>query len=85
MILIVLFVAAAQQICGVEAFMYYTPFMLNQFGFKARSEILGITAMMGLSKTVTLFFVGCLLDTKGIGRRRMFCGLTSVCQFHYLY
>ncbi len=71
MILIVLFVAAAQQICGVEAFMYYTPFMLNQFGFKARSEILGITAMMGLSKTVTLFFVGCMLDTKGIGRRRM--------------
>ena len=71
MVTTVLCVAVAQQLSGVEAFMYYSPFLFKQVGFQTRSEILGLTAMMGFAKTVTLVFVACLLDTKGAGRRRM--------------
>jgi sugar porter (SP) family MFS transporter len=71
MLFTVIGAATAQQLSGVEAFMYYSPFLLQQVGFKRKSDILGLTAMMGLSKTITLLFAACLLDVKGAGRRRM--------------
>jgi len=71
MVITVLSVAVAQQFSGVEAFMYYSPFLFQQVGFETKGEILGLTAMMGFSKTVTVFLVAGLLDTNGVGRRRL--------------
>ena len=74
MLLVVCAVAVAQQLSGVEAFMYYTPFMLEDVGFSERSEILGMTAAMGIAKTATLVLVLRLLDRPALGRRRMLIG-----------
>ena len=69
MLLTVCSAALAQQLSGVEVLMYYTPFILEDIGFSSREQIFSLTALMGLAKTVTLFYVGCLLDAKGAGRR----------------
>ena len=62
MLATVCLVAVGQQLSGVEALMYYTPFMLQDVGFSSRQQILTLTALMGLAKTATLVFAACMLD-----------------------
>lgn len=69
MLVVVLVIAAAQQASGVEAFMYFTPIILESVGFTSQSAVLGITACMGVAKTVTLVATALMLDRKGVGRR----------------
>ena len=42
--------------------MYYTPFILRDVGFGSASDVLGITAAMGVVKTLTLAPVAWALD-----------------------
>ncbi len=70
-LIIVVGVAFYQQASGVEAFMYYTPFMLRNVGFETRNEILGFTALMGCLKTLVLIPTAVALDRSFAGRRRL--------------
>merc|ERR1712224_212319 len=45
--------------------------MLKENGFPNRSQVLGITAGMGVVKTLTLFVTMALLDRPWAGRRRL--------------
>ena len=71
MLILVVTIAVAQHASGVEAFIYYTPFILRGVGFESASDILGITAAMGVVKTLTLIPVSIALDQSWGGRRRM--------------
>ena len=71
MLTLVVTIAVAQHASGVEAFVYYTPFILRGVGLQSASDILGITAAMGVIKTLTLVPVSYALDQSWGGRRRM--------------
>ena len=71
MLTLVVTVAIAQHACGVEAFMYYTPFLLRDVGFRQAADVLGITAAMGVVKTAALAPVAWALDQEWGGRRFM--------------
>ena len=71
MLLVVIGVAGAQQASGVDAFMYYTPFLLKHVGFTSHSFSLGLTAGMGMVKSVAIIITSLLLDRKSAGRRRL--------------
>ena len=71
MLLVVFCVSAAQQITGIEALMYYTPQMLEDSGFKNRTEALGINFAMGALKTAVVYVASKALDRDWAGRRPM--------------
>ena len=70
MLIIGIFVAISQQLSGVEAFMYYSPSILESAGIDDRVQKLGITFLMGLIKMLTIVVAALLLDSpKFCGRR----------------
>ena len=71
MIIVVVVTAMAQQFSGVEAFMYYSPFLLERAGFASDEKAFLITLIMGIIKTLALIFVAWALDQGTIGRRKL--------------
>lgn len=83
MLFIVIGVAVSQQLCGIETVMYYTPLILQHAGVATRTQELGIQALMGIWKTLTLILTAYLLDRPGSTGRRLLliislpgCGLS---------
>jgi len=83
MLLIIIGVGISQQLSGIETVMYYTPVILEHAGVSTRSQELGIQALMGLFKTLSLILTAYLLDRPGSTGRRLLllislpgCGLS---------
>merc|ERR1719242_1709982 len=77
MLVVVIGVATYQQTCGIEAIMYYTPFMLEEGGLGSNSQQLMVTMIMGIFKTSVIVVAAYLLDHKSGGRRFMLILSTS--------
>jgi len=70
MLLVVIGVAVAQQLCGIEAIIYYFPIILDNAGVEVRTEELGILAALGIFKTLVLGVSAWLLDRPGYTGRK---------------
>jgi MFS family permease len=76
MLLVVIGVALSQQLCGIEAIVYYTPIILKDI-VPSRQDVLWLTFLVGFFKTGTLVVIAFLLDHPKAGRRRLLLASTS--------
>merc|ERR1719273_103273 len=63
MLIVVILVALAHQLSGLEAITYYTPRVFRDTGIKKDNLILGFQAGMGILKTITYYTPRVFRDT----------------------
>lgn len=83
--MVVVGIAVAQQLCGIDCVMYYTPVILKRAGTKTFQQTLGVQAVMGVFKTLVIVLSAWLLDRPGsTGRRSLLLVSLPGCAFALL-